>query len=257
MNIFEYQAKEILRQHGVQVPKGKVASKPSEAEHSAKEIGGSGWVIKAQILAGGRGKAGGIKIAKTLSEVSQYAEDILNTPLKTHQTGSSAKKVNQVLIEELCDIANELYLAITIDRHCSRAVFIASSQGGVEIEETAKKDPSAIFKEHIDPAVGLMPHQVRSLSFKLGIKDKELLKKAGKFITGFYNVFIKCDCLLAEINPLVITKQGEIVALDAKFSFDDSALSRHPEIAGMRSLEEELPVATFREDELASLGERE
>ena len=255
MNIYEYQAKNILRKHGVKVPNGKVTSGPKDAEDIAKEIGGEGWVVKAQIMAGGRGKAGGIKIAKSLGDVKQYTKEVLSTSLKTHQTGNIAKKIKKVLIEQKCDIAKELYFAITIDRLQSKVVIIASSQGGIEIEEIAKKDPSAILKEYIDPAMGMMPPQAKNLAFKLGITDKDLVKKTIKFMEGLYKVFIQCDCSLAEINPLVITKDKDIVALDAKLSFDDSALSRHPEITQMRDLEEELPAERIaRENNLSYIG---
>lgn len=255
MNIYEYQAKEILKIYGVKVPKGKVTSNLQEAEGIAKEIGGRGWVVKAQIKAGGRGKAGGIKIVKSLGEVKRCTKEILSTPLKTYQTGNLAKKINKVLIEEQCDIAKELYFAITIDRLQSRVVIIASSQGGIEIEEIAQKTPSAIFKEYIDPVTGMTPFQARNLAFKLGISDKDSLKSAIKFMMRLYKVFIQCDCTLAEINPLVITKEGELVALDAKLSFDDSALTRHPEIAEMRDLEDELPAERIaRENNLSYIG---
>jgi len=239
--IYEYRAKEILKRHGLKVPKGDVASDPLSAEYIAKEIGGKGWAVKAQIKAGGRGKAGGIKFARSLGEVKRYTKEILSTPLKTYQSGNLAKNVTKVLVEERCDIAKELYLAIAIDRSQSKAVVITSSQGGIEIEEIAQKNPSTIFKEYIDPLVGLMPYQARNLAFKLGITDKDLLKDAIKFMMKLYEVFIQCDCVLAEINPLVITKKDDIIALDAKLSFDDSGLWRHIELAELRDLEKELP----------------
>lgn len=255
MNICEHRAKDILRKYGVKVPKGKVASDPLSAEYIAKEIGGKRWVVKAQILAGGRGKAGGIKIARSLEEVKQYTTEILGTPLKTCQSGNVAKKVHRVLIEQWCNIARELYYAITIDRLRSKVVIIASVQGGIEIEETARTNPSAIFKENIDPVTGIMPFHARNLAYKLGITDKEVLGRITKFMMRLYDLFIECDCALAEINPLVITKDNEIMALDAKLSFDDSALSRHPEIAGMRDLEEELPAERIaRENNLSYIG---
>lgn len=255
MNIYEYQAKEILRKHGVKVPRGKVASDPLGAEYIAKEIGGTAWVIKAQIHAGGRGKAGGIRFAKSLGEVKQYTKEVLGTSLKTYQSGDSAKNVNKVLVEEMCDIAKELYFAATVDRLRSKVVIIASSQGGVEIEETARKNPSAIFKEYIDPVTGMMPFQARNLAFNLELEDKDIVRTAIRFMLSFYALFIECDCALAEINPLVITKKDEIIALDAKLSFDDSALSRHPEIAELRDLKEELPSERIaRENNLSYVG---
>ncbi|NQT82153.1 ADP-forming succinate--CoA ligase subunit beta [bacterium] len=255
MNIYEYQAKEILRKHGVKVPRGKVASDPLGAEYIAKEIGGTAWVIKAQIHAGGRGKAGGIRFAKSLGEVKQYTKEVLGTSLKTYQSGDSAKNVNKVLVEEMCDIAKELYFAATVDRLRSKVVIIASSQGGVEIEETARKNPSAIFKEYVDPVTGMMPFQARNLAFNLELEDKDIVRTAIRFMLSFYALFIECDCALAEINPLVITKKDEIIALDAKLSFDDSALSRHPEIAELRDLKEELPSERIaRENNLSYVG---
>jgi len=255
LNIYEYQAKEILRKHGVKVPRGKVASDPLGAEYIAKEIGGTAWVIKAQIHAGGRGKAGGIRFAKSLGEVKQYTKEVLGTSLKTYQSGDSAKNVNKVLVEEMCDIAKELYFAATVDRLRSKVVIIASSQGGVEIEETARKNPSAIFKEYIDPVTGMMPFQARNLAFNLELEDKDIVRTAIRFMLSFYALFIECDCALAEINPLVITKKDEIIALDAKLSFDDSALSRHPEIAELRDLKEELPSERIaRENNLSYVG---
>jgi len=255
LNIYEYQAKEILRKHGVKVPRGKVASDPLGAEYIAKEIGGTAWVIKAQIHAGGRGKAGGIRFAKSLGEVKQYTKEVLGTSLKTYQSGDSAKNVNKVLVEEMCDIAKELYFAATVDRLRSKVVIIASSQGGVEIEETARKNPSAIFKEYVDPVTGMMPFQARNLAFNLELEDKDIVRTAIRFMLSFYALFIECDCALAEINPLVITKKDEIIALDAKLSFDDSALSRHPEIAELRDLKEELPSERIaRENNLSYVG---
>ena len=238
MNIYEYQAKEILRKYGVAVPQGEVASSPLAAERIARQIDASSWVVKAQILAGGRGKAGGIKITNSLAEVKQFTQKILTTLFKTAQSGS-AQQINRVLVEECCDIARELYLAITLDRFKSRVVCIASSEGGVEIEEVTKTNPAAIFKEYIDPATGIMAYQARNLSFKLGISDKDLLKKSCGMIDKLYKLFIDCDCMLAEINPLVITKDNNIVALDAKLSFDDSALYRQPTIAELRDWEQE------------------
>jgi succinyl-CoA synthetase beta subunit len=239
MNIYEYQAKDILKKYAVNVPKGDVAATPARAEHAAKKIGGKAWVVKAQVLAGGRGKAGGIKIAESVDAVKKCAHDILSTPLKTYQTGKEAKKVKRVLIEERCDIVQELYIAITIDRLRSQVVCIGSAYGGVEIEETAKKNPQSICKEYIDPVTGMMPFHARNISFKLGITEPELLKKSIKLMLGLYQVFIQCDCMLVEINPLVITKNNDIIALDAKLSFDDSALLHHPDITALRDTEEE------------------
>jgi succinyl-CoA synthetase beta subunit len=251
VNVYEYQGKEILRKAGVKTPRGRVASDPLTAEHVAREIGGPAWVVKAQILAGGRGKAGGVKIAKSVGEVKESTKEILGARLETYQTGSLAEKVNKVLVEEWCDIAHELYFAIAIDRLRSRIVVIASPEGGVEIEETARKNPSAIFKEYIDAAAGMMLFQARNLTFKLGIRDKDIVKGAVRTMMNIYKAFVQLDCSLIEINPLVITRQAGVVALDAKLSFDDSALSRHPEIAELRDLREELPMErTARENNL-------
>ena len=239
MNVYEYQAKELLRKHGVHVPRGRVASDPLGADHVAREVGGVAWVVQAQILAGGRGKAGGVKVAKSFDEVKEYTKRMIGAPLRTDQTGGSAKKVDTVLVEEWCEIAYELYLAITIDRFQSRVVVMASSDGGVEIEETARENPSAIFRESIDPTTGMMPFQTRSLAFRLGIRDKELVRRCSETMMRVYDFFVRYDCALVELNPLVITRQADMVALDAKVTFDDNALSRHPEIADLRDFKEE------------------
>lgn len=241
MNIHEYQAKEILAKYGVAVPKGRVAFTPDEAEDIAKNfIGDKLCVVKAQIHAGGRGKAGGVKLAKNHQEVKQYAEAIIGKKLVTHQTGSEGKEVKKVLIEEGCQIARELYLGLVVDRAKQRVVVMASQEGGVEIEEVAAKSPEKILKEYIDPAVGLIPFQARKLAFGLGI-DKSLVNKAVKFMMGIYQAFVDSDASMAEINPLVITKDGNIMALDAKMGFDDNGLFRHKDIHEMRDLDEEDP----------------
>jgi len=245
VNIHEYQAKGILKKYGLKVPRGEVISQGESVQEVAKKIGSSAWVVKAQVQTGGRGKAGGIKIAKTLEELKQYTQQILSNPLKTYQSGDAAKKVKKVLIEELCSISKELYLAITIDRLCSKIIIVASSQGGVEIEDTARKSPQSIFKEYLEPVAGLTTEQARDVSLKLGITDTDLLDKSIKFMMNFYTLFVQSDCLLAEINPLVITQEDELVALDAKLQFDDSALDRHSEIAQMRDLTEEIPQETI------------
>jgi succinyl-CoA synthetase beta subunit len=239
VNIYEYQAKEIFKKYGINIPKGRVISDPNQAEDIVEEIGGDSWVIKAQIFAGGRGKAGGIKIANSPQATQQYIEEILNKPLKTYQSGDSAKRVKKVLVEECCDIAKELYFGITIDNFRSKVVCIASPQGGVEIEEVAKENPQLIFKEYIDPLTGLMPYQARTLSFKLGLADKELLAQVSKSMINLYNLFIQYDCSLVEVNPLAVTRDGRVVALDAKLQFDDSGLFRHPDIVQLQDLEEE------------------
>jgi len=244
MNIHEYQAKEILAKYGVAVPKSKIAFTPAEAEEASKEFLGEGkgsvCVVKAQIHAGGRGKAGGVKLAKSHAEVGEIAKELLGKVLVTHQTGPQGKEVKKVLVEQGCQIERELYLGLVVDRSTNKVVFMASTEGGMEIEEVAAKTPEKIIKEFVDPAVGLIPFQGRKIAFKLGI-DKKLVNKAVKFMTGLYNAFICSDCSMAEINPLVVTKDGDIMALDAKISFDDNALFRHKDIEGMRDLDEEDP----------------
>jgi len=241
LNIHEYQSKSILARYGVAVPKGRVAFTPDEAEDIAKNfMGDKLCVVKAQIHAGGRGKAGGVKLAKNHQEARQFAEAILGKKLVTHQTGPEGKEVKKVLIEEGCQIARELYLGLVVDRAKQRVVIMASQEGGVEIEEVAAKSPEKILKEYVDPAVGLIPFQARKLAFGLGI-DKSLVNKAVKFMTGLYQAFVDSDCSMAEINPLVITKDGNIMALDAKMGFDDNGLFRHKDIHEMRDLDEEDP----------------
>lgn len=241
MNIHEYQAKEILRKFGVAVPNGKVAFSKEEARSAAKELGGDVFVVKAQIHAGGRGKAGGVKLAKSLDEVEKYAGEMLGAKLITHQTGPEGKVVQRILIEEGIDIARELYLGIVLDRSVSKLVIMASTEGGVEIEKVAAEKPEAIFKEYIEPSLGLQPFQARRIAFNLGLSGAQV-KNAVKFISALYKAFVQSDASLAEINPLVVTGSGEIIALDAKMNFDDSALYRHPDIEEMRDLNEEEPL---------------
>lgn len=240
MNIHEYQAKEVLRKFGVATLKGKLAHSPEEAVAAAKEIGGSVWVVKAQIHAGGRGKGGGVKVAKSLDEVADYTKKMIGMTLVTHQTGPHGKVVQKVFIEQGCNIAKEYYVACLIDRATGRAAMMASSEGGMDIEEVAEHNPNAIKKVDIDPTVGLMPFQARELAFAIGM-DAALVNKAVKFFTGLYNAFIATDCSIAEINPLVVTKENDVFALDAKMNFDSNALFRHPDIVEMRDLNEEEP----------------
>ena len=241
MNIHEYQAKEILRKYGVAVPGGKVAFSAAEAEQAAKELGGNVFVVKAQIHAGGRGKGGGVKIAKSPAEARELAEKMLGMKLVTHQTGPEGKEVRKVLIEKGIDIARELYLGIVLDRSVSKLVIMASTEGGVEIEKVAAQTPEKIFKEYVEPEVGMQPFQARRLAFKLGLSGDQI-KNATQFILALYNAFADSDASLAEINPLVVTKAGEVLALDAKIGFDDNALYRHKDIAGMRDIHEEDPL---------------
>lgn len=242
MNIHEYQAKAVLAKYGVAVPSGKVAFTVEEAVNVAKELGGSG-VVKAQIHAGGRGKAGGVKVSKTLADVEANAKEILGKTLVTHQTGPQGKVVKRLLIEQLTDIQKEYYIGLVLDRATGRVVMMASAEGGMEIEEVAAKTPEKIFRETIDPAVGLLPFQARKLAFSIGIPTK-LVNKAVKFMTGLYTAFADKDCSVAEINPLVVTGDGDIMALDAKLNFDDNALYRHPDIEELRDLDEEDPKET-------------
>lgn len=240
MNIHEYQAKELLRQYGVSVPRGHVAFTVDEAVDAARELGTDVVVVKAQIHAGGRGKAGGVKIAKSLDEVRTYASELLGKTLVTHQTGPEGKEVKRLLIEEGCAIDKEYYVGLVVDRSSDRVVLMASAEGGTEIEEVAAKTPEKIFKEYIDPLTGLMPFQARRIAFKLGI-PAPLVNKASQFMIGLYNCFVEKDCSIAEINPLVTTKDGDVLALDAKLNFDDNALYRHPELLEYRDLDEEDP----------------
>jgi succinyl-CoA synthetase beta subunit len=240
MNIHEYQGKEILRQYGVVVPNGKVAFTVEEAVEAAKELGSKVCVVKAQIHAGGRGKAGGVKVAKNLDEVRTYASEILGKTLVTHQTGPEGKEVKRLLIEEGCDIKKEYYVGLVLDRSTSRVVLMASEEGGTEIEEVAANTPEKIFKEEIDPVLGLMPYQARRIAFAINI-PKELINKAVAFMMGLYQAYIEKDCSIAEINPLVVTGDGNVMALDAKLNFDSNALYRQKDVVAYRDLEEEDP----------------
>ncbi len=238
MKIHEYQAKEILQKFNVAVPKGIVAFTPDEAVAAAKKIGGKVWVVKAQIHAGGRGKGGGVKLAKNLREVRKLAKEILGMRLVTHQTGPEGKIVKRILIEQGVNIDRELYVGITLDRAQSKNVVMASTEGGVEIEKVAAETPELILKETIDPALGMQPYQARKLAFGLGLSGVQF-KNAVKFLMALYNAYEATDASIAEINPLVVTKEGEVIALDAKMNFDDNALYRHPEIVAYRDLDEE------------------
>lgn len=240
MNIHEYQAKAVLRQFGVNTLKGKTARSVDEAVKAAQEMGGSVWVVKAQIHAGGRGKAGGVKVAKSLDEVKKYATDILGKTLVTHQTGPEGKKVQLLFIEEGCNIKKEYYVAALVDRATGQVAMMASSEGGMDIEEVAAKTPEKIFTVQIDPVTGLMPFQARQLAFKIGMPGP-VAGKAVKFFMGLYEAFIDKDASMAEINPLVETADGNIICLDAKMNFDSNALYRHADILEMRDLSEEEP----------------
>lgn len=239
MNVHEYQAKELMRNMGLKVLGGQVAKTVDEAVEGAKKLGGNIWVVKAQIHAGGRGKAGGVKLAKSLDEVKLHAEDILGKTLVTHQTGPEGKKVLTLLIEEGCEIEHEYYAGVVLDRGTGKVTMMASSEGGVEIEKVAEETPEKIIKVAVDPAAGFTPFVGRKLAYGIGIKDANEVKEASKFFKGLYDLYMKYDCSVAEINPLVKTKQGNFIALDAKLNFDDNALFRHPEVAAMMDPTEE------------------
>jgi succinyl-CoA synthetase beta subunit len=241
MNIHEYQAKSILAKYNVPVPRGGVAYTPAEAENVARKLGGNLWVVKAQIHAGGRGKAGGVKLAKSIDEVSELTKKMIGMVLKTHQTGPEGKEVKRVYIEEGSDIAGEMYLSMVVDRATSRITFMVSTEGGVEIEEVAAKHPEKIHMVEVDPASGIQPFHARKLAFGLNIK-KEQMAAFNEFILGLYKAFTEKDASQLEINPLVLTKQGKIIALDAKFNFDENALYRQHEVMEMRDEDEEDPL---------------
>jgi succinyl-CoA synthetase beta subunit len=247
MNIHEYQAKELLQKYGVATPPGKAARTPAEAEGAAKELGGGELVVKAQIHAGGRGKGtftngfkGGVHLCKSPEEVRDIAAKMLGQTLVTHQTGPSGKVVNTVLVAESIEIAREIYFAILLDRATAGPIVVASTEGGVEIETVAAKSPEKILREKIQPLGGFQAHQGRKLAKQLGFETAQL-KAAAKLFDGLYRTFMACDCSMVEVNPLVVTAKGEVLALDAKFNFDDNALYRHPELAALRDIGEEDP----------------
>ncbi len=238
MKVHEYQAKEILKKFGVAVPQGKVAFSVEEAVSAAYGLGGSVWVVKAQIHAGGRGKGGGVKVAKTLEEVRQLASQILGMRLVTHQTGPEGKIVKRLLIEQGVAIARELYVGVTLDRASSRNVVMASTEGGVEIEKVAAESPEKILREPVERTAGFHAFQARRLAFGLGLSG-DAFRNGVKFLMALYAAYEAMDCSLAEINPLVVTKDGAVLALDAKINFDDNALDRHPELKQLRDTDEE------------------
>ncbi len=240
MNIHEYQAKQLFQKYGVAVPKGKPAFSVDEAVKAAEELGGPIWVVKAQIHAGGRGKAGGVKVVKSIDDVKATAQELLGKTLVTHQTGPEGKEVQRLYVEEGCDIARELYLGMLLDRATSRVTIMASTEGGMDIEEVAEKHPEKIFKIAIDPAYGLQGYQCREVGFALGLEGKQV-NAATKFLLAMYKVFTEKDASIVEINPLVITGSGEVIALDAKVNFDSNALYRHPDILELRDESEEDP----------------
>ena len=245
MNIHEYQAKKIIAKYGVKVPRGQVAYTPAEAEEFAKSLDSDVYVVKAQIHAGGRGKGGGVKVVKSVAEVREEAKRILGMTLVTKQTGPKGKEVKRIYVEEGCQIARELYLGMVIDRATGRVTMMASTEGGMEIEEVAARTPEKILKEAVDPIIGLSGYQARNLAFGLGLQGKQV-GKAVKLMMGLYHAFVSSDASLVEINPLVVTKPGadgigDIMALDAKMNFDDNALFRHKDIEELRDFNEEDP----------------
>jgi succinyl-CoA synthetase beta subunit len=240
MKIHEYQGKEILRQYGVPTPRGIPCFSVDEAMKAAKELGGPVWVVKAQIHAGGRGKGGGVKVAKSLEQVEQYAKAILGMQLVTHQTGPHGQKVRRLLIEEGADIRKELYVGMVVDRVTQKVVLMASSEGGMDIEEVAAHTPEKIHKVFVDPETGLTDQQADDVARKIGIPDASL-SQARTALQGLYRAFWESDCSLAEINPLILTGDGKVIALDAKMNFDSNALFRHPDIVAMRDFDEEDP----------------
>ncbi len=241
MKIHEYQGKEILKKYGVAVPKGEAVMTIDDAVKVAEKVGGSVWVVKAQIHAGGRGKGGGVKLARSLEEVRDYAGEILGMRLVTHQTGPEGRLVSRLLVEQGMNIARELYVGITLDRQRSQNVVMASTEGGMEIEKVAAETPEKIIKEYVDPAIGFRKYQAQQLCFALGLSG-DALKNGVNFLLSLYKAYEASDASLAEINPLVLTTEGHIVALDAKINFDDNALFRHPEYEALRDLDEEEPL---------------
>src|SRR5258706_297133 len=240
MNVHEYQGKEILRKYGVATPRGVPCFSVTEADAAARELGGKVWVVKAQIHAGGRGKGGGVKVAKSLEEVHEFASKILGMTLVTHQTGPEGRLVKRLLVEEGADIAKELYVGMLLDRATQRVTLMASSEGGMEIEEVAARTPEKIHKLAIDPVAGLSDAQADNIARKMGVPDGSVLQDR-KLMHGLYRAFVEGDASLAEINPLIITGDGRVLALDAKLNFDSNALFRHPEIVALRDLDEEDP----------------
>jgi succinyl-CoA synthetase beta subunit len=241
MKIHEYQAKAILARYGVPVPRGEVAFSAQEAGEVAQRLGGGVVVVKAQIHAGGRGKAGGVKVVKSAGEAEKVAADLIGRTLVTYQTGPSGQRVGRLLIEEGLAIERELYLSMLVDRATQMPVMMVSAEGGVDIEEVAAKTPEKIHKEFIDPAIGLMPYQARKLAFAVGLGDQQI-GKATKMLLALYKAFIATDASLLEINPLIVTKSGDLLALDAKMNFDDNALFRHGDVRDLRDTAEEDPL---------------
>lgn len=238
MNIHEYQAKELMRQMSIPTLDGRMAETVDDAVKAAKELGGEVWAVKAQIHAGGRGKGGGVKIAKSIDQVKKYAEEILGMTLVTHQTGPEGKLVRKIYIEKGCEIDHEFYLGIVLDRAQGKLVMMASSEGGVEIEKVAAETPEKIVKVAIDPSVGFSSYVGRKMAYNIGLKG-DAVKNAVSFFGKLYDFYEKMDCTIAEINPLILTKDSQILALDAKLNFDDNALFRHPDVSELKDVHEE------------------
>ena len=238
MNLHEYQAKQIFASYGLPVPKGAVAYSPDDALQVASTLSSPRWVVKAQIHAGGRGKAGGVKLVSTPEELTAFTQSLLGTRLVTYQTDALGQPVHAVLVEEVSEIARELYLGAVVDRASRRVVFMASTEGGVEIETVAEETPEKIFKTEIDPMLGVMPYQCRSIGFKLGLTEPQI-KQFTHLMTGLGKMFVECDLSLLEINPLVVTKSGDLICLDGKVSLDDNALYRHPQLKVLRDTTQE------------------
>ena len=238
MNIHEYQAKQLLSRYGVAVPRGKVAYTAAEAVDAANALGGPVWVVKAQIHAGGRGKGGGVKVVRSIDDVRDAAQAMIGMNLVTHQTGPEGRRVKRVYIEEGCDIGRELYLGMLVDRETGRLTLMASTEGGMEIEQVAAETPEKILTVDIDPATGIQPHHARRIAFGLALEGRQI-GAAVKFVTGIYEAFAGLDASIVEINPLVVTGAGDVVALDAKMAFDDNALFRHSDVIELRDEDEE------------------
>ena len=238
MNLHEYQAKGVFAQYGVPVPQGQVAGSIAEAEHAAQTLGGHRWVVKAQVHAGGRGKAGGVKLVGSIDELRAEADRLLGSRLVTHQSGAEGQPINQLLVEGVSDIARELYLSVVVDRGRKRIVFMASSEGGMDIEEVAASTPEKIYSVAVNPVVGLQAYQTRQIAFALGLEGNQV-KELGAIMSGLYRLFTERDASMLEINPLVVTGEGHLIALDAKVNLDENALYRQPEMAKLRDTSQE------------------
>ncbi|MCW8826239.1 MAG: acetate--CoA ligase family protein, partial [Gammaproteobacteria bacterium] len=238
MNLHEYQAKELFAHFGIPVPQGQVASSIAEVEHAAQALGGNRWVVKAQVHAGGRGKAGGVKLVNSMTELTEVANSLFGTRLVTHQSGPEGQPINQLLIEEVGDIARELYLSVVVDRSSKRVVFMASTEGGMDIEKVAAETPEKITTISVSPVAGLQAYQSRQLAFSLGLEGTQV-RELTNILNAIYNMFMSRDASLVEINPLVVKGDGHLIALDAKVNLDDSALYRQPKMAQLRDPSQE------------------